>query len=133
MSSLSGAAKVGITDNASDFSYTTDAINSIQLLKTALMIAIPAIAVLVIIATLIWFNRYMKYKSKKKETAKKKKEKEQRKIKEQQKKKKEHIDKLFEDDNFLMKQVENIEEPVDKSKYHKLDLIFGTDGKVITD
>lgn len=133
MNSLSGAAKVGITDNASDFSYATDAINSIQLLKTVLMITIPAIAVLIVIATLIWLNRYMKYKSKQKDTVKKKKEKEQRKIKEQQKKKKEHIDKLFENDEFLMKQVENIEEPVDKSKYHKLDLIFGTDGKVITD
>lgn len=121
-------------DEASQLGTTQDVINSIQLFGTIFKIVFPLIAVLVCIELIKIIRKVIKRRAKRNEIKKiqaKEKEKQQQKIEDAKKKRKQKINKLYKDDEFLMKQLDNTHEPLDKSAYHDLDITFDRNGKAI--
>lgn len=125
-------------NEATDLGTTTDVFNNIQLFGFLFKIIFPIVVVLIVIElikfTIKAFNYWLKQNEIKKKQLKEKekqRQKQQEKINLTRQKRKQHIDKLYRDDNFLMKQLDGTHEPIDKSIYHDLDLFFDKSGKVI--
>lgn len=121
-------------DEASQLGTTQDVINSIQLFGTIFKFVFPLIAVLVCIEIIKIIKKAIKRRAKRNEIKKiqaKEKEKQQQKIEDAKKKRKQKINKLYKDDEFLMKQLDNTHEPLDKSAYRDLDITFDRNGKAI--
>lgn len=114
-------------NNASELGSRTDIINNIQLFTELFKIFIPVIAILVIIITVTFIHKLLKFREKQKikENKRKKAMQKQKEAKQRQ------LNRLFEDDEFMFKQLENADEPLDKRPYHSLDLSFDRYGKVI--
>lgn len=111
-------------DEASRLGDIQDIITNIQLFGILIKLVFPIIAVLVCIEII---RKAAKRKMKRDELKKQQK----KEIEERQKKEKQRIDKLYEDNDFLMKQLEGTHEPIDKSAYRDLDITFDKNGKAI--
>lgn len=121
-------------DEASRFGDIQDVINNVQLFGILIKIVFPIIAILVSIEIIKMIKRAIKRKMQRdelKKQQKKEKEKQQKKLNSIKKKEKQRIDKLYKDNDFLMKQLEGTHEPLDKSAYRDLDITFDKNGKAI--
>lgn len=121
-------------DEASKLGTTQDVFSSMQLFGLIFKIVFPFIAVLVCIEIFKAIRKVLDKKIKRdglERQKNKEKEKQYKKITNAQKERNKRINKLYEDDEFLIKQLEGTHEPFDKSTYHDLDLTFDKNGKVI--
>lgn len=107
-------------EGAGRLSTDTDVINIMNLFVFMLKIFLPILILLMTICLIGYIKKLLKQRKEKKK---------QQKIKER---KQERINKLFENDAFLMKQLNNLTEPEDMSLYRNLYMEFDTNGKVIT-
>ena len=110
-------------DEASRIGNTQDVINAMKLFIIIFKFVTPFIALLIFIEIVRIINKTSKRKAKQNEIKRKQK-------KEKDRKKKE-IDKLYENDEWLMKRLDDTYEPFDKSAYNRLDLTFDKNGKAI--
>ena len=121
-------------DEASQLGTTQDVFNSMQLFGIIFKFVFPLIAVLICIEFIKIIKKAIKRRIQRNEIKKiqaKEKEKQQKKVEAAKKKRKQKINKLYKDDEFLMKQLDGTHEPLDKSAYHDLDITFDRDGKAI--
>lgn len=121
-------------DEASKLGNLQDIFGSMQLFGFILQIVFPFVAVLISIEVFKAIRKALDRKIQRDEIKRqqnKEKEKHQKQIVNAQKERKKRINKLFKDDEFLMKQLEGTHEPFDKSAYRDLDLTFDRNGKAI--
>lgn len=114
-------------DSASQLGTTQDVMNNIQLFMALFKFVLPIISVLLCIEMI----RIIKKAIKKRAELNKNKKKQQEIKEEAKKKQKQKIDKLYENDEFLIKQLDGTQEPLDKRAYRELDITFDKKGKVI--
>lgn len=121
-------------DEASQLGTTQDVLSSMQLFGIIFKFVFPLIAVLICIELIKIIKKAIKRRMQRNEAKKiqaKEKEKQQKKIDAANNKRKQKINKLYKDDEFLMKQLDDTHEPLDKSAYHDLDITFDKNGKAI--
>lgn len=121
-------------DEASQLGTTQDVFSSMQLFGIIFKFVFPLIAVLICIEFIKIIKKAIKRRIQRNEAKKiqdKEKEKQQKKIEAAKKKRKQKINKLYKDNEFLMKQLDGTHEPLDKSAYHDLDITFDKNGKAI--
>lgn len=121
-------------NEAGKLGTTQDIFSSMQLFGIIFQFVLPLVAVLVGIEVVKMFKKAFRRKLQRDEIARqqdKEKQKQQKQITNAQKEKQRKINRLFKDDEFLMKQLDGTHEPFDKSAYHDLDLTFDRNGKVI--
>lgn len=121
-------------DEASQLGTTQDVLSSMQLFGIIFKFVFPLIAVLICIELIKIIKNAIKRRMQRNEAKKvqaKEKEKQQKKIEAANKKRKQKINKLYKDNEFLMKQLDGTHEPLDKSAYHDLDITFDKNGKAI--
>lgn len=121
-------------DEASQLGTTQDVLSSMQLFGIIFKFVFPLIAVLICIEFIKIIKKAIKRRMQRNEAKKvqaKEKEKQQKKIEAAKKKRKQKINKLYKDNEFLMKQLDGTHEPLDKSAYHDLDITFDKNGKAI--
>lgn len=108
-------------DNASNLGTTDDIVNYIEIFIFLIKLISPLLVILILIGIIRYIKKTIdKYKTRKELIDKKKKD-----IEEQR-------NKIFKSDEEMLKRLDNISEPLDKSKYSKLDITFNTNGKAIT-
>lgn len=121
-------------DEASQLGTTQDVLSSMQLFGIVFKFVFPLIAVLICIELIKIIKKAIKRRMQRNEIKKiqaKEKEKQQKKVEAAKKKRKQKINKLYKDNEFLMKQLDGTHEPLDKSAYHDLDITFDKNGKAI--
>lgn len=121
-------------DEASQLGTTQDVLSSMQLFGIIFKFVFPLIAVLICIELIKIIKKAIKRRMQRNEIKKiqaKEKEKQQKKVEAAKKKRKQKINKLYKDNEFLMKQLDGTHEPLDKSAYHDLDITFDKNGKAI--
>ena len=121
-------------DEASRLGDIHDIITNVQLFGIIFKFLFPLIAVLVCIEIIKMVKKALNRKRQRdelKKQQKKEKEKQQKKINSARKKEKQRINKLYNDNEFLMKQLDGTHEPFDKSAYRDLDITFDKNGKAI--
>lgn len=121
-------------DEASQLGTTQDVLSIMQLFGIIFKFVFPLIAVLICIELIKIIKNAIKRRMQRNEAKKvqaKEKEKQQKKIEAAKKKRKQKINKLYKDNEFLMKQLDGTHEPLDKSAYHDLDITFDKNGKAI--
>lgn len=121
-------------NDASNLGNLQDVIFNIQIFGLLMQILFPIVVVLVGIeffkAIQKAFNKKIKRDEIKRQQQKEV-EKQQKKVNLTRQRQKQRINRLYKDDEFLMRQLEGTHEPFDKSAYRDLDLTFDKKGKAI--